>query len=144
VRPSTIIYVEPKTTDYALDLEFFPSCENDGKTIYVAYTLRVSTGSIVKKTSGVMEPFSGSDVLSHFNSQTGQLTTEAGTEFLIPGEKWQFGPVSRWKGSATQKDGTPLRFSCDAQAKCTIENRWNGETVTAELLRMPPPPFRPQ
>jgi hypothetical protein len=78
--------------------------------------------------------FEAEDRLSSFDAVTNVLVTETGIEFSISG--YAHITVIQWaKVSGNAEYHCPLRVSCDAKGSCTIENRWNGQTVQAELLK---------
>lgn len=82
------------------------------------------------KTAG-FEPLSDSDRLSSYDTDNGTLVTMSGMTFVIL-EGYQRFMVGQWARSGTREYRAPLRYSCDSTGGCTIENRWNGQTVEAK------------
>jgi hypothetical protein len=71
--------------------------------------------------------------LDSFSREEGVLTTKAGSQFLI--DKSMRREVSLWPSPAGSEYNTPLHYVCEPSRECTIENRWNGRTVTARLIK---------
>jgi len=82
------------------------------------------------------QSFVEQDNLSSFNSAQDVLTTDSGAEFSVQAETAD--KVRRWERSGNPQYHCPLSISCGAKGACTIANRWNGETVSATLVKRPP------